>query len=146
VSPRPVQQPHPPILVAGSGRQLLSLAAREADIIAIGLPPTTTEADVAERIGWIREAAGDRLSRGQIELNVNLMAVGDQVPRWIAAQMGLSARDLADRGSVAALTGTTAEMCEQLVRRREQLGLSYVLVSDEFMDLFAPVVEHLAGR
>src|SRR5579859_5742681 len=54
VSPRPVQQPRPPILVAGSGRQLLTMAAREADIIAIGLPPTATEATLAERIGWIR--------------------------------------------------------------------------------------------
>lgn len=39
ISPLPVQQPHPPLLVAGSGRKLLQLAAREADIIAIGLPP-----------------------------------------------------------------------------------------------------------
>ena len=144
VSPQPVQQPRPPILVAGSGRQLLSLAAREADIIAIGLPPTATEATVAERIGWIRAAAGDRFA--EIELNINLMAVGDQVPRWIAGQLGLTAQQLAEAGSVAAIIGTTAEMCDQLVQRRAKLGLSYVLVSDEFMDLFAPVVERLAGH
>jgi len=144
VSPPPVQQPRPPILVAGSGRQLLSLAAREADIIAIGLPPTATEAAVAERIGWIREAAGDRFA--EIELNINLMAVGDKVPRWIAGQLGLTARQLAEAGSVAALVGTTAEMCDQLVHRRDKLGVSYVLVSDEFMESFAPVVERLAGH
>jgi probable F420-dependent oxidoreductase len=144
VSPQPLQQPRPPILVAGSGRQLLSLAAREADIIAIGLPPTATAASLAERIGWIRAAAGDRFA--EIELNINLMAVGDQVPRWIAGQLGLTARQLAEAGSVAALIGTTGEMCDQLAQRRDKLGLSYVLVSDEFMDLFAPVVERLAGR
>ena len=144
VSPRPVQQPRPPILVAGSGRQLLSLAAREADIIALGLPPDTPQAAVAERIDWIREAAGDRFA--EIELNLNLMAVGDQVPRWIAAQLRLTAADLAERGSIAALTGSTEQMCETLVQRRERLGFSYVLVSDEFMELFAPVVERLAGH
>lgn len=144
VSPLPVQQPRPPILVAGSGRQLLSLAAREADIIAIGVPPDASEATVAERIGWIRETAGDRFS--EIELNINLMAVGDQVPRWIAARFRLTAKDLAERGSVVAVTGMTGQMCEQLLRRRERLGLSYVVVSDELMDLFAPVVERLAGR
>jgi probable F420-dependent oxidoreductase len=51
--PRPVQQPHPPILIAGSGRRMLTLAAREADII---LPTPPDE----EKIGWIREAAGER--------------------------------------------------------------------------------------
>jgi probable F420-dependent oxidoreductase len=58
ISPLPLQQPRPPILVAGSGRQLLRLAAREADIIALGLPPDASEAAAAERIAWLREAAG----------------------------------------------------------------------------------------
>ncbi|MBV9580848.1 MAG: TIGR03621 family F420-dependent LLM class oxidoreductase [Chloroflexi bacterium] len=144
ISPLPVQQPHVPILVAGSGRQMLSLAAREADIIGLGLPPDTPEAVAAERIGWIRDAAGDRF--GEIELNINLMAVGDQVPRWMAARMNLTAQDLAARGSVAALVGSLGQMCDQLVDRRARLGLSYILVSDEFMESFAPVVERLSGR
>jgi probable F420-dependent oxidoreductase len=144
VSPLPVQQPRPPILVAASGRQLLSLAGREADIIAIGLPPDASEATVVERISWIREAAGDRFP--QIELNINLMAVAGQVPRWIAAQLHLTAQDLADRGSVAAVNGTTDQMCEQLIQRRVKHGFSYMVVSEEFMELFAPVVERLAGR
>jgi probable F420-dependent oxidoreductase len=144
VSPLPLQQPHPPILIAGSGRRMLCLAGREADIIGLGLPPDASEAVVAERIGWIREAARDRFS--QIELNINLMAVAGQVPRWMAARLGLTAQDLAERGAVSALNGTTEQMCEQLIERRTRLGLSYALVSDEFMELFAPVVERLAGR
>jgi probable F420-dependent oxidoreductase len=144
VSPSPVQQPNVPILVAGSGRQLLSLAGREADIIALGLPPDAPEAMVDERIDWIREAAGDGFAN--IELNINLMAVGDQVPRFIASQLRLTAQDLAERGSLAALTGSTDQMCEQLLRRRERFGLSYMLVSDELMDPLAPVVERLTGR
>ena len=143
VSPPPVQQPRLPILVAGSGRQLLSLAGRVADIVAIGLPPDASEAIAAERVSWIRAAAGERFA--QIELSINLMAVAGQVPRWIAAQLRLTAEDLAERGSVAALNGTTDQMCEQLIQRRAKLGLSYILVSDEFTELFAPVVERLAG-
>jgi probable F420-dependent oxidoreductase len=144
VSPRPVQQPRPPILVAGSKRRLLELAAREADIIALGIPPNEPEAGVAERIGWIREAAGTRFD--QIELNLNLMAVGQQVPRWIASQMGLTAEGLARSGAIAALTGTIDEMVEGLQRRREKLGISYIAVGDELMEGLAPVVERLAGR
>src|ERR1700730_857712 len=87
ISPRPVQQPRPPILVGASRRRLLGLAAREADIIALGIAPTEPEAGVTERIGWIREAAGSRFD--QLELNLSLMAVGQQVPNWISRQSGL---------------------------------------------------------
>ncbi len=144
ISPRPVQQPRPPILVAGSKRRLLELAAREADIIALGIAPQDREAKVAELVGWIRQAAGPRSD--QLELNLNLMAVGQQVPRWIANQMGLTAEGLARAGAATALMGTTDEMCETLLRRRESLGISYVMVSDELMEALAPVVERLAGR
>ena len=144
ISPRPVQEPRPPILVAGSKRRLLELAAREADIIALGIPPTETEAGVAERIGWIREAAGSRFD--ELEINLNLVAVGQQVPRYIASQMGLTAESLARAGAVAALTGTPDEMVEGLQRRRETLGISYIAVGDEMMEGLAPVVELLAGR
>lgn len=144
ISPRPVQQPRPPILVAGTRRRLLELAAREADIIALGSAPADPESKVAEMVGWIREAAGSRFD--QIELNINLMAVGQQVPRWIATRMGLTAETLASVGAVSALMGTTEEMCATLVRRRQALGVSYVMVSDELMESLAPVVERLTGR
>lgn len=143
ISPQPVQQP-PPILVAASGKQMLALAAREADIIALGVPPDTSEASVAEKIGWIRDAAGERFA--QLELNLNLMAVGQQVPRYVSAQLGLTAERLAQSGSVAALMGSTAAMCETLLGRRERLGISYLMVSDELMEAFAPVVERLTGQ
>jgi probable F420-dependent oxidoreductase len=144
ISPRPVQQPRPPILVAGSKRRLLELAAREADIIALGIAPTEPEAGVAERIGWIRDAAGSRFE--QLELNLNLMAVGQQVPQWISGQMGLTAETLARSCAISALTGTTDEMVETLQRRRDRLGISYIAVSDELMEGLAPVVERLAGH
>ncbi|MFZ0214812.1 MAG: TIGR03621 family F420-dependent LLM class oxidoreductase, partial [Candidatus Dormiibacterota bacterium] len=81
VSPPPAQRPRPPILVAGSGRRMLGLAAREADIVALGLPPTASEEAVSEKIGWLREAAGPRFD--QLEVNLTLMAVGDRVPRHL---------------------------------------------------------------
>jgi len=144
VSPKPAQQPHPPILIAGIGRQMLSLAAREADIVALALQPGDNEAAVAEKIDFLREAAGERFD--QLELNVNLMAVGDQVPQYVARQLGLSAKGLAEAGAVPAVVGTVDEMCQTLEQRRQRFGISYFLVGDELMDTFAPVVERLAGR
>ncbi|MBO0706521.1 MAG: TIGR03621 family F420-dependent LLM class oxidoreductase [Candidatus Dormibacteraeota bacterium] len=144
VTPPPVQKPHPPILVAGIGPRLLSLAAREADIVAFSWAPTETEEGAAGKVGLVREAAGSGFDR--LELNLNLMAVADRVPRFISGQMGLDAARLAAAGSVAAVTGGTDEMCETLLRRRERLGISYLLVADELMDPLAPVVERLTGR
>jgi len=144
ISPLPVQQPRLPILIAGSGPRLLALAAREADIVALGVGPDTSEAVMAEKIALLRAAAGERF--GQLEININLMMVGERMPRWIAAQFGADAGQLARSGAVPVLTGTTDAMCDTLQRRRETLGISYIVVSDELMDALAPVVERLAGR
>lgn len=144
IAPAPVQRPHPPILVAGWGRRNLSLAAREADIVALSMTQTESEEGVAERIQWLQDAAGSRFDH--LELNINLMAVGDQVPSWISRQLGLTVRDLAQAGAIPALIGTADEMRETLLRRRETLGISYIVVSDELMETLAPVVERLAGR
>lgn len=144
ISPPALQKPHPPLLIAGSGPRMLSLAAHEADIVAFSLAPTESEEAAAAKVAPVREAAQDRFDA--LELNVNLMAVGDRVPRFVSAQIGMDAAALAATGSVAALTGSTDQMCETLLRRRERLGLSYFLVADELMDALAPVVERLATR
>jgi len=144
ISPLPLQRTRLPILIAGSGPHLLALAAREADIVALGVGPDATEAAVAEKIALLREAAGERFA--QLEININLMMVGEQMPRWIAAQFGPNADQLARSGAVPVLAGTTDAMCDTLQRRRETLGISYILVSDELMEALAPVVERLAGR
>jgi probable F420-dependent oxidoreductase len=67
--PTSVQRPHPPFLVGGGGPKLLAFAAREAQIVGLdprslpggGSDPEDITADAIERkVGWIREAAGDR--------------------------------------------------------------------------------------
>jgi hypothetical protein len=99
---------------------------------------------MAERIEWLRAAAGQRFE--QLELNLNLMAVAGRVPRYIASQLGLTAEALAGLNGVTALTGTADDMCSTLLRRRETLGISYLMVSDELMEELAPVVERLTGQ
>ena len=143
VGPGPLQRP-PRIMVAGSGRKMLSIAGEQADIVALGLQPTATEDQALERVGWLREAAGGRFE--QLELNINLMAVGDRVPRYVEMRMGLTAGRLGEMGSVAAVVGSVDQMCQTLERRRDRVGLSYIAVSDEMAETLAPVVERLAGR
>lgn len=141
--PPPVQQPHPPIMIAGAGKRLLTLAAREADIVTLAVPPQQGAAAFTERLEWLREAAGDRFA--QLELNLNLVALGRELPPWLARQ-GIDLDQVLRSGSPAALMGTADEMCEQLLARRETLGISYITASEMFMDALAPVVERLAGR
>ena len=45
-----------------------------------------------------------------------------------------------------ALIGSVDEICEQLERRREQYGISYITVGDTAADAFAPVVARLTGK
>ena len=67
--PKPVQRPHPPLFIGGGGRRTLSLAGREADVVGLAPrvvagqgpdPASLTFAATVEKIGWVREAAGDR--------------------------------------------------------------------------------------
>src|SRR5215831_3965988 len=84
--PRPAQRPHPPFLIGGGGRRLLSLAGREADIV--GLSPragSTARRDIAnflapaagEKLAWVRRAAGPRYER--LEINTYPTLSGDVI-------------------------------------------------------------------
>ncbi|MFD2078428.1 probable F420-dependent oxidoreductase, MSMEG_2516 family [Actinopolymorpha cephalotaxi] len=144
---RAVQQPGPPIMVAGAGRRLLTLAAREADIVALGVAPTGTEYDLATKVGELRDVAGDRFDR--LEIAYNLAAVApapSDLPGWLAGQLGGDPAELARGGSAAILTGSPTEIADALRRRRDALGISYINVNGAFMDQLAPVVEALTGR
>jgi probable F420-dependent oxidoreductase len=143
IAPLPFQRPLP-LLVAAGRRRMLALAAQQADIVALGLPPETTGEQMVRVIGWIREAAGERFAR--LELNLNLMAVGGQVPAYLAATLGRGAEALARSDALSVLRGATEEMCERLHRVRDEFGISYIAVSDELAGGLAPVVARLRGR
>ena len=133
-----------PLLVAAGGDRMLALAAREADIVALALPPTSSADVFADKIALMRASAPERFP--QLELNLNLFAIGDSVPAWAAQRMGIDAATLRASGSPAVVMGSPDEMAAQLVAQREALGVSYITVSDAYLDVFAPVVERLAGR
>jgi hypothetical protein len=47
---------------------------------------------------------------------------------------------------LSVLRGGVDEMCDELQRRRELLGCSYITISEPLMEQFAPVVQILAGK
>jgi probable F420-dependent oxidoreductase len=156
--PKPVQRPHPPLLIGGGGRRLLTFAAREADVIGINgtltagvvgpeAVATMTREAVDERIALVRRAAGERLAEIELNIRVFFVSVTDDrsgVLDGVAAMFGVTPEMVA--ASPFALVGSTATMIEELLRRREELGFSYVIVGGDDVDAFAPVVAALAGR
>ena len=155
--PRPVQQPHPPIFIGGGAPRVLKLAGL-ADIVSInfnnaagklgtGSVASSTREATAEKIGWIREGAGDRFGDIELELAAYFIAISEDPSDAVAAmarRFGVPADVLAEHPH--ALIGSVPEICDQLEQRRGELGVSYINVAQRSMEAFAPVVATLAGR
>jgi len=139
---RGVQQPGPPILLAGTGPRMLSLAARHASTLALGLPPQSTEDDLEAKCDQTREIAGDAFDR--LELNLNIALVGEDVPPHAASWLGADPQELIRNGSITVLLGTPRQMADTLLRRRDRAAVSYISVNALFADQFAPVIALLA--
>lgn len=134
--------PHVPLLVAAAAPRMLALAARHADTVALGVPLHTDAPDITRRTTLLDTHRPRNTPRP--ELNLNLMAVGDAVPRYLADRIDPTA--LAAAGAVSVLTGTPHAMADQLLERRERLGISYYVVAQELVEAFTPVLRLLSGR
>jgi probable F420-dependent oxidoreductase len=153
--PRPVQQPHPPIMIGGGGRRVLSLAGREADIVSISsVPFVARDADgldpqaVAQRrIEFVRAAAGERFGQLDVESSPYFTEITDDpetVLAGLAKSTGIAADLLRDHPNV--LIGSSESVVELLHSRRETLGINYVTVQQTQIASFAPVVALLRGH
>jgi len=153
--PRPVQKPHPPFIIGGGSKRILSFAGREADIVGIttrarpdGSKDTTdnTAAATDRKINWVREAAGDRFTSIELNVIVSDVHVTDDragTAERVGAQYGLRPEDVLE--SPQMLIGSVDEMVERLQERRARYGFSYIVVAEPNMEALAPVVARLAG-
>ncbi len=158
--PKPLQRPHPPILIGAGSRRMLELAAQEANIVGIlpkALPDGTISEEVAERlpatmeqkIAWVRQAAGERMS--ELELNMVIAPVFTEQREERTEQLihergwsGVTVEQALEMPSL--FVGSIDQIAEVMWRRRELYGFSYYVVSDAQMEAFAPVVSLLAGK
>ena len=135
----------PPVLLAAGGPRMLRLAGEQADIVTLGLAPSSSPEELATAAGTVRWAARGRPQPP--ELAANLMLAGDgEPPAWVQQRMGLDAQALRAGGAATVLVGTPEQMAETLLRRREQTGISYITGGLHLLQALAPVVERLAGR
>lgn len=156
--PEPVQRPHPPFALGGGGRRVLSLAAREADIVAfnvslrpgrLGAPPgqSATAAATEQKVAWVRAAAKERYDQIESQVYVHVVEVTPDrhgAAERIGTRLGMSAAEVL--GSPHVLVGSASAIADDLQERRERFGFSYISMSAAAVDDLAPIVSSLAGR
>lgn len=155
--PATVQRPGPPIMIGGGAPRVLGIAGELADIVSVnfnnssgvvgaGSIASSTEDETARKIQWIRDGAGDRFDELELETATYFVSIEGRstiTPEAVMARTGMD-RETLQRFPHAAV-GSVEEICEELQRRRELYGFSYITVGDAHLDAFIPIVERLAG-
>jgi len=152
--PRPVQRPHPPVMIGGGGPRILRIAAREAQIVSF-LPPVDargrhriraiTVGSVAERVARLRRAK----RFAELELNVIVLdarVTDARQPLLAAVAAHLKSAVTAVVATPFLMYGSRASLVEDLLERRARLGISYIALPGRAMRAFAPVVAELRGK
>jgi probable F420-dependent oxidoreductase len=150
-SAKPKQEPHPPVLIGGGGRRLLTLAANEADIISImprsrrdgsGLEDADASPEAFTRkVTSIRDAAGTRFSAIELNTLVQTVVITDH-PRDAAAPLAREYVMEVDQvfETPLVLIGSVDQIAEALEQRRERFGISYITVFEKDLDNMGKVI------
>jgi probable F420-dependent oxidoreductase len=155
--PKPAQATVP-ILIGGGGPKVLRLAGREADIVGINpnLKAGAVTADAVtdslaamtdQKVEWIREGAGSRFDDLELQIRYFLASITEDRNSFAAAVapgFGISADEALEAG--LALVGSVDEVCDLMQVRRDRWGVSYAVIGGDQIEMFAPVVERMAGK
>jgi probable F420-dependent oxidoreductase len=136
-----------PILIAGNGDRLLTVAARYANIIGLtGGDRAPGGGDpLAERIGFVREVAGDRFDALELNIAITAMPLDSSgmpdlsIPRRFLPT--LSDEELLRHPGV--LAGSTRDMADRIREYRDTYGVSYIIVQAPHAESFAKVIAEL---
>jgi len=133
-----------PLLIAGNGDKLLTVAAQKAHVIGLtGGDPTTEGGDpLAERIAFVRAAAPDRFDDLELNIAVTAMPIDDtgipdlSITRRFLPQ--LSDDQLLRTPGV--LSGSISDIADEIRRYRDTYGVTYVIVQQPHAEAFAKVI------
>lgn len=155
--PKPYTTGGPPILIAGGGKRMLTLAATRADIVGVNSSLPTSEArsaanrdglpsSIDEKFSWIREAAGERFDELEFHAWVPHARVTDHsiaIIRELADSVGAGEEEV--RSSPRVLVGSVDAIVEHLHSCRERWGYSYFTILQSVADEFAEVLVRLTS-
>jgi len=139
--------PDVPILIAGNGDRVLTVAANQADIIGLtgGDRAPGDDDPLAERIEFVRKAAPERFDA--LELNIAIIAMpidGSGMP-----DLKIPRRFLPERSTEellrhpGVLSGSTRDIADRIRLYREAYGVSYIIVQAPHAEVFAKVIAEL---
>lgn len=148
-NPRPVQKPHPPIMIGGSGKKILELVAEEAQLINM-IPPIVNGKDFVQDPSAAVKFTKDVLKRkiatlrgllkekkraaDDVELSVISMVSIARSKSEVEAALKRTAEGMgfpdieAARNSPVLLSGTPDEVRRELRSRIEEIGTTYYIV------------------
>ena len=120
--PAPVQAP-PPIMVAAQGDKMLTLAAQQADIVAIAL--MGNEADLAARVAFVKDKAGDRFDDIELQFGFFQVSMDDPSDLSVIRLLEPDAPEEEVRKLTTVLDVPVSAAAERIQRLHEELGISY---------------------
>lgn len=146
-----------PLMIGGGAPRILGIAGREADIVSInynnssGHLAGSRETDTAEatlkKIEWIKEGAGNRFDDIELEIGAYLTVVTDnqtETAESFTDMLGMSVEEVLSFPH--ALIGSVDYICEELEKRRELFGITYISFPDSAAESAIPIVEKLSGK
>ena len=146
-----------PLMIGGGAPRILGIAGREADIVSInynnssGHLAGSRETDTAEatlkKIEWIKEGAGNRFNDIELEIGAYLTIVTDnqtETAKSFTDMLGMSVEEVLSFPH--ALIGSVDYICEELEKRRELFGITYISFPDNAAESAIPIVEKLSGK
>jgi probable F420-dependent oxidoreductase len=159
-NPKPLQKPHPPLILGGGGPRILSFAAREADIVGLiwkskpdgsGFDRNDGSPEGFDRkVATVRAAAGERFDGLEFNVLVERFALTDGAAAAAAEIEAMATTwDVPAgvvRDSPVTLIGSVDEIVEKVRASRDRYGISYFTVREADMVPFAAVVAALAGQ
>jgi probable F420-dependent oxidoreductase len=146
--PKPAQKPHPPILLGGSGKGLLRIAARHADVVNVvadtGRVATVDPREVAKvtdaafrgKLDFLRaeiQAAGRDVSAVTLSSTIFIAQLVDDrdtarsFAEALGSMFGLPGDEI--RRTPLALIGTSEECIVELRRREREWGITHYVLS-----------------
>ncbi|MFC0544605.1 TIGR03621 family F420-dependent LLM class oxidoreductase [Kutzneria chonburiensis] len=156
VTNHPPVERAPRVLIGAGSPRMLRLAGREADtvgILAKALPDGTISGDMNERLtaSYATKVELVQSEGRDVEISSVVSVELADDPRAAAERYAIErgwgaggAELVADMP--AKFLGPLDHVVELAHRRRERLGLSYLVVSDREFEAAAPVVQALSGR
>jgi probable F420-dependent oxidoreductase len=139
--------PEVPLLIAGNGNRLLTVAAEKAQIIGLtGGDPASEGGDpLAERITFVRNAAPERFDDLELNIAITAMPIDDSgTPDLSITRRFLP--ELTDEQLLrtpGVLSGSTTDIADEIRRYRDTYGVTYIIVQQPHAEAFAKVIAEL---